>query len=253
MPNQADLDHDWALLVAQLSARLAWELSADDCERYSTALASYLPQGATPDQVQRTCRHYHEDHQLFVALSDTANPEANQIWAQWLDQARAILAAHGFTRLHDGSVDLHDLAQMAITELVRALPTFRFQSSLKTWAYQVIVNTARRWLRDQRAKKRPQQCASLEQLPAWDQPLPEGEQPEALVNQLQVVALVRAILADADDTRLVRIFFLRHLHDRSAEEIGQLFALHPSRVRALLQQARTLLAQHSELQRWYSA
>jgi DNA-directed RNA polymerase specialized sigma24 family protein len=52
------------------------------------------------------------------------------------------------------------------------------------------------------------------------------------------------------DDRLATIFRQRYLFERSAEEIGNQFQLHPSRIRALLKQARLILAEDPTLRAW---
>lgn len=250
MQRQADPGRGWEALVVRLNASKGWGLDQGALARYCAALCAYIPADANPGLVQRICTYYHQDHQLFAALSDRSHGLAEQTWTDWYQWALAVLYKEGLPRNGDCALEAHDMAQTALLELVAALPSFRFQSTLKTWAYQVIVNTARRMLRDSRAQKRPQQCASLDQLPGFDQPIPAGEQPPA-VTELQLLGeLVGAVLAYSGDARMARIFLLHAANDYTTETIGRLVQLHPSRVRALLADARAILQHHPALQAW---
>ncbi len=59
-----------------------------------------------------------------------------------------------------------------------------------------------------------------------------------------------AILAEQPDQRLGHLFYLWAVEDRRSAEIGALVHLHPSRVRALLQQIRLLLRDHPAIRAW---
>jgi RNA polymerase sigma factor (sigma-70 family) len=250
MRREVEAARGWEALVAALGAEQGWGLDQADQICYAAALRAYLPAEATAAEVRRVCGYYHQDHQLVAALSDQAHPCHSRAWDMWTQLALQTLYGAGLARSSDHSHDAQDLAQAALVELARALPTFRYQSRLKTWMHTVVVRTARRLHRDSHAKKRPQQCASLDQLLAFDQPLPAGDLPEAATDAQALRELVWSALASAADERLARIFFLHAVEDCATEAIGQIVELHPSRVRALIAQSRAILQRHSGLQAW---
>lgn len=250
MQREVDATHCWEALVATLRAEQGWELSQEDLARYVAELRACLPASATVTEVRRTCGYYHQDHSLVTALRDQAHPEHSAAWDAWTRMALHVLYSVGLVPSSDAASDAHDLAQAALMELVRSLPKFRYQSQLSTWAHAVVVNTARRLHRDSRAKKRPQQCASLDQLPEFDQLLSAGDYPEAATNARMLYELIQTRLMTHGNDRLARIFFLQAVDDCATEQIGQIVQLHPSRVRALLAHARNILRDHPDLQTW---
>lgn len=251
MQREVDATHCWEAQVAALDVEQGWGLDQADRARYVAALHVCLPAEATAAEVRRVCGYYHQDHRLVAALRKQAHPQHSQAWDTWTQLAIQTLYSEGLARSSDQAHDPHDLAQAALAELARALPTFRYQSRLETWMHAVVVRTARRLYRDSHAKKRPQQCASLNQMPEFDQPLPTGgDHPEAATDAKALRELVWTALANAADERMARIFFLHAVEDCATEAIGQRVQLHPSRVRALLAQARAILQNHPGLQAW---
>ncbi len=91
--------------------------------------------------------------QTVAALRDARQAGHEQAWQQWMHQALLILRRAGLAWSSDQAVDSDDLAQIARAELVRALPSYRYQSRLFIWANRVVVQIARRHLRDSRRSK----------------------------------------------------------------------------------------------------
>jgi RNA polymerase sigma factor (sigma-70 family) len=250
MQREVEAAHGWEALVAALDMEQGWGLAEVEQARYVAALRAYLPTEATAAEVRRVCAYYHQDHGLVAALRDQNHPQHSPAWDTWTQLALQTLYGAGLARSSDHAHDAHDLAQAALVELTHALPTFRYQSRLETWMHAVVVRTARRLYRDSHAKKRPQQCASLTQLPEFDQPVPMGDHPETATDAKVLRELVWTALTSTADERMARIFFLHAVEDCATEAIGQRVQLHPSRVRALLAQARAILQNHPGLQAW---
>lgn len=253
MEREMSPDPGWQALITDLSAELSWNLDLAEISSYSRVLREYVSAGAGAAEVRRICIYYHQDHRLVAALMNRAHPLHCQIWAEWTQQALQMLYKAGFARIGDHAVSAEDLAQASLVELARSLPRFQFRSRLSTWAHTVVVQTARRMLRDSRAQKRPRNLASFDQSPELDAPIPDAEQPEAEASAHVLLDLVSAVLAHAGDDRLAYIFYLSAVDDLPSDEIGRLVHLHPSRVRALLAQARALLQQHPSLQSWLAS
>jgi len=108
----------------------------------------------------------------------------------------------------------------------------------------------RRHIRDSRAKKRAQRPDSLDALPDLDVVACANDEPEQQALHNILIGQISAVLIQGGDDRLAFIFHLWANDDRPAEEIGKLVHLHPSRVRALLVQARTILQQHPVILSW---
>lgn len=239
-------------VLAALNEEFNWGLDDNAIRRYSIALQKLLPKDCSPEQLRLTCIVYHADHQLVEILRDELHPRHREEW-EWLrNQVAQILRVKKLDWMSDPAITAEDIIQMAQFELARSLARFRYLSSFKTWSYHVVVQTAMHLVRDSLAKKRAQRPLSLDGPLALEVALQEARHPEAEVHCQQLLALATQILRREKDDRLALIFELWASHDRTTEEIAQTVNLHPSRVRALLQEARTLLKNHPAIQQWQS-
>lgn len=226
-----------------------WHLDGITRERYVRALTPLL---ADVPSARRTTivLNYHLDHRVVAALRDARNPAHNDAWTQWSAQVLAILRRNSLDWSRDGSVDSEDLAQMARGDLARALPSYGYQSRFLSWAYSVVVRSVQRHVRAVQAQRRAAPVTSLEHLST---PLPAEEetlQPEHAAHASLLAEQVHTVLSRQSDPRLPAIFRLWAIEDRTSAEIGALVNLHESRVRALLKQARTVLAGDAAIQQW---
>lgn len=238
-------------VVAALSSELGWNLRPADVQRYAETLTYFLAESASEAEVRRICAYYHQDHEFMAALSDHSHTLHSQVWKEWTQLALQTLYKFGLAEIGDLSVAAEDLAQAALVEIFRSLHSFRYQSRLKTWAYRVVVRTAQRLFRDSRAQKRARNLPSLNQFPDLDAPVVDAHLPETEVHTAMLINVACQVLMCSGDKRLVQIFCLSVVYDRSTEEIAQIVHLHPSRVRALLAEARTLLRKHPALHAWW--
>ncbi|MEI7768335.1 MAG: sigma-70 family RNA polymerase sigma factor [Chloroflexales bacterium] len=244
------LSAHWCVVIAALSAEYGWELNAEDVERYALALRSLLPDTCDETMLRRVCSYYHADHQLVDALRDSRHPRHSEQWKVWMDQVVEILRKAGLYWSSDSAVDSDDLAQVAQIALVASLQNFAYRSSFATWAHTVTVQSVRRHIRDSRAKKRAQRPESLDSSPDLDAPARDEDEPEQQALNHVLINQIHTIMLQGGDKRIAFIFHLWAIDDRSTEEIGKRIHLHPSRVRALLAQARTILQQHPAIQTW---
>jgi RNA polymerase sigma factor (sigma-70 family) len=242
-----------ALVVAANQAQ-GWKLDVKTCQRYADEIAPLLAADAPDDLIADVVANYHADHLAVKDLLDPALPGHASAWEQWMRQVLHILQHAGLAWLSDGAVDSEDLVQIACAELARALPSYRYQSRLSAWAYRVIVQITRRYLRDSRRAKRAIRPDSLDRLTSVDDSAPvASEAAEETVHARLLYEQVRAVLDKQPDQRLGLIFHLAAIEDRRVAEIGALVQLSQPRVRALLQQIRQVLREHPTLQAWAEA
>lgn len=233
-----------------LNEELHWNLDLLALQRYLSNLSSYAPEGCPDALLRSMIVNYHLDHQLVAALRDQNHAQHDAAWTDWLQQVLAILHHNGLAWSDDVALDAEDLAQIARAALVHSLGSYRYASRLSTWAHQVVVQSVRRALRDSRAAKRAGRPESLDQLPSGDLPDKPIEHPETLASAAALSDQIATILNQHGGPRLVAIFQLWAINDLRPAQIGALVALHPSRVRTLLLEARRLLQQHPTIQSW---
>jgi RNA polymerase sigma factor (sigma-70 family) len=248
--NASDLELRCEAIVAALNEEEGWTLSAGELQAYRCDIPCYLPDPCSESQIHMVATNYHRDHALVQTLLEPDHQQHTAAWTEWMPQVIRILQHAGLARSDDTAENSEDLTQVALMALVRALPHFRYASRFSTWAYQVIVQSVQRHLRDQRAAKRAVRADSLEQSGGYHVPIGEAEHP-VLVAEAHVLAeLIERLLAAQPDQRLVRIFRLWAYADARVEEIGQQVQLSPARVRILLNQIRDLLQHNPDIQAW---
>ena len=240
----------WSTMITALSAEHGWALSGEEVERYLLALDRLLPATCTVADLHQVCNHYHTDHRQVETLCKHDHPDHSAGWLAWLGQATEILHKAGLHWSSDSAVHCDDLVQVAQMALVVSLPNFAYRSSFTTWAYTVVVQSVRRHIRDSCAKKRAQRPASLDAAPELAVPAAEADEPEQQAATSLLIDQIRTILIQGGDERLALIFHLWAVDDLATEVIGKRIHLHPSRVRALLVQARTLLQRHPTIRTW---
>ncbi|EFO81197.1 ECF subfamily RNA polymerase sigma-24 factor [Oscillochloris trichoides DG-6] len=233
-----------------LSAELGWGLSPKEAESYAHALQSLLPHDASYAEFRKVCAYYHTNHALVEVLRNHGHPSNTHEWQVWEVNIAQILHKNGLAWSRDGAVELKDLIQIAQAALLASLPSFRYKSSFYTWAYKVVVLCIRRHIRDTKATKRGHQADSLDENPELDLPDPRQIDPSEQLMGSMLHHTIHAILLQHGDERLAKIFDLYAVHDRPTAEIARTFDLHPSRVRALLTDARKVLRNHPEMQAW---
>lgn len=245
----ADREH-CATTIAALNAELEWQLTADHQRFYVAALLQCGAPPSVDSDLRRLAIRFHQEHTIVEALRDRAHPQHEAVWEQWCSQALRILRHQGLGVPGDALTDIHDLAQVALEGLVRALPSFRYASRFSTWAYTVISHSAQCHLRDLHAAKRSGPTASIDQPDALDVAAPEVDQPEAHAEARVLAALIDAVLADQPDQRWRTIFQLWMYEDQRLADIARNVGISASRVSVLLDQIILLLRQHPKLMAW---
>jgi RNA polymerase sigma-70 factor (ECF subfamily) len=148
-------------------------------------------------------------------------------------------------RLTGNRSDAEDLAQDALLRAVRALPGFRGDSQLSTWAYRITVNA---WKNRVRAEKRRKfwSTVTLGLVSGSDGEKMEvdvkADEPalDAGLEKAEGAAAVQAALLtlDGDDRAIV---LLREIEEKSYEEIGAMLDLPQGTVKSRLFRARAKL------------
>lgn len=143
---QVPLEERCEAMVSVLNAVHGWQVAADEQAVYVSALVRLLPADASDDMLRRRAERFHADHRLVESLRDHHNPYHAAMWTTWLTQAIMVVQRHG--QANTTAADVEVLARTTLEELVRAVPTFRYDSHFSTWAYTIIARTISRYLRD---------------------------------------------------------------------------------------------------------
>ena len=231
----------------ELDEELGWKLDADAQQRYAHAIAELADVDCADSRLRTIACNYHKDHVLVMALRNSQDPGYEQAWERVAGEVVVCVRKAGLAWSQDATVDVDDLVQTARTAVFRSIGSFRFVSKFSTWLHQVVVRSIQRSIRDRKAKKRDVQPESLENV---DAPVQEEHHPEAIASARALLAEIKAILATHPDPRLVELFSLWTHDDLSMQQIGEKLHLHPSRVRALLAEARRFLQQHPNIRTW---
>jgi RNA polymerase sigma-70 factor (ECF subfamily) len=135
-----------------------------------------------------------------------------------------------------------DLSQEVFLRVFRTLPSFRGQSTLRTWIYRIVVNQASNRLRWWRRRHRAQQVP-LEEHAAAHGELPDrrnAAMPDRLLQQREVADRVWGALAQLPfDQRTVIV--LREIDGLSYEEIAESLGVAVGTVKSRLARARGTL------------
>lgn len=132
-----------------------------------------------------------------------------------------------------------DLSQEVFLKVFRTLPSFRGQSTLKTWIYRIVVNQAsnrqRWWRRRHRQKQVP-----LDEVKPLEAELAESRSfasPDRVLQQRETAGRVWAALARLPFDQRAAII-LREIDGLSYEEIATSLGLAVGTVKSRLARAR---------------
>lgn len=239
--------------LERLNIQEGWGLMAQELRALAQAIAPQLDRDSSPTQIRTVCVNYRSNVGLVRALGDSCSADHAELWAAWMTQARAILRHARCDWAADVAVDLDDLAQIAMLELCRALPSYRYQSRFSTWAYQVIVRGVQRHLRDMSAQKRVGDI--VYGIDPRDLPVPAAlaDAPEAQALSRTLEHTVEEELERAIGERNTTVFRLWACEDLPAEAIGEHVGLSVARVYAIIAQARKHLQGNESVRHWHQA
>lgn len=163
--------------------------------------------------------------------------------SQFLDQ-NAQLVYNLALRLVGNPSDAEDLAQDALLRALKALPTFRGESSPSTWVYRITINT---WKNRVRSEKRRGLWKMIpltlfsgkeqDEEPAFkagDAPLDSG------LEAAEKGGLVQKALLELDEESRA-VVVLRELHGQSYQQIAEALDIPEGTVKSRLSRARETL------------
>jgi len=141
-------------------------------------------------------------------------------------------------RIVGGTEDAEEITQDVFMKIYHHLKDFKFQSSLSTWVYRIMVNSALNYVKKEAQKKR--------NVPYIDELSSQPQEP-SLANREYQEKLVNELLGALNpDQRAVIV--LRSIEGLSYEEIAQSLQIPLNTVRSRIKRAReTMLALKKEV------
>lgn len=97
--------------------------------------------------IRRIIRNYYREGPMVEEMLTPGSADGERLWGEWRAYIWRIARYH--KTLPPEKAD--DLVQTAFFQMRRALSNFRFESSLKTYYWNVFSNCYKQWLRDHRA------------------------------------------------------------------------------------------------------
>lgn len=251
MSNHGELTERCLAVLAELSREHRWTLRDEQREAYVRAIVPMLAPEASDAELFKRLLYYHLDHDLVGALVDSAHPGHRASWEAWCVSALRIVRHTGLADSTGPLSSPEDLSQIALEEVLKALPSYAYRSRFTTWAYPVIVRAVQRQCSSHRAAKRSGPTLSLDAaLSATDPQASAGDHPEVASSAHLLAELARQVLSESKDTRMALVFQLWAVEDRRLTDIARVVGLDPSRVSVLLKEARKLLQQDPSVRAW---
>ena len=243
-----DLYNQCLATVTELDAELGWGLSEAVREQYARAVVGLVDAERLEQRMWAIVQNYHEDHQRLAILRQPNHPDHNHAWEQVKKHIANIMQKNNLAWSSDQAIDRDDLVQIACTAVADKLHTFRFESRFTTWITPVAVRSGQRTVRDSLAQKRAGRPDSLDLIES--SALPTDSHFERHISERLLVEQISAILQTHKHPQAAEIFLLRHYQGLGTKEIGERLYFHPSRVRALLAEAKALLQDDPSLRDW---
>lgn len=230
-----------------------WCYHEADLSRMTHLMLTYAPRPHHEAQLRTVIKNLWHDAHDVEALRSEDHHEHARVWADWMAHARAILRHNRLDWARDTAVDFDDLAQIAMLELSRSLPSYGYRSRFSTWAYQVITRGVQRHLRNLAAKKRAAVVDHRVDPLQLMQVIADCDHPEARICDQALHTLITESLVRVLGVRNAQVFTLWVCDDLSAEMIGHRIGLSTPRVHAILTQARQYLRGYEPVLRWRDA
>ena len=143
----------------------------------------------------------------LIRRCQTGDKEA---FGMLVEQYRSMLFGIAYLMMRDRGL-AEDVVQEALIQIWKHLPSFRLQSSIKTWLVRIVINEVKQQFRK---KKLPQ--VSLEDVPDVTNELDEPE--SVLIHDQERQRLRQAIAKLPSDQR--EAIVLRYFSDLSVPEIA---------------------------------
>lgn len=240
-----------AVLARSLAAEEGWALDPGQFDLLVALAVTYLPARCADAHIRTVLKNIRHDSPVVEALRQQGAPGHVEEWSNWMRQVQAILRHAGLNWTRDSAVDCDDLAQVALLELARSLPGYRYASRFSTWAYQVITRAVQRHLRDLAAKKRAGEIDRAVDLNSLALLAGEADQPEQQASGRFLTMLVEDELLAAFGRRNTVVFHLWARDDLSAEMISRRIGLSTARIYAIIALAREHLQARATIKQWY--
>lgn len=167
-------------------------------------------------------------HALALAARDGESVAFTRLYEHTKEQAWSVLF-----RVVGASPDLEDLLQESYLQLMRALKTYRGDSTVRTFVHRVCVNVGLMYLRKKRRRK--EDVSAHEQLPELE--AHELHNPERAAHVTQAAQAARHALGRMSDEKAA-VFVYHDILDLKPEEISALMRCPPNTVRSRLNRAR---------------
>jgi RNA polymerase sigma-70 factor, ECF subfamily len=194
----------------------------------SESLESVFPEGATTQVEQEDAR--------LIQASRRGDQDAFAILLQ-KHQRRVFNVILRIVHDYD---DASDVTQETFLAAWQGLPSFRSEARFSTWLYSIAYHCSLRQLERRKHEEALQTVMQEQQLPE-DAHL--EKRPEEMVEQYDMQARVREHLSQLPMKYRV-VLILRHLQDRTYEEMAQILNLPIGTIKTHLFRARNLLKEH---------
>ena len=155
-------------------------------------------------------------------------PSLDQEFLEFLNRCQPLLRRVG-RAYSDSPEDLEDLFQEMVYQLWRSYPTFRGESSPKTWVYRVALNTAISALRSRTKTEKPTALGTAHEQIAT--PAPKGDP-----RRLDLLYRMIRRLSQVD-----RALVLLYLEGLSYKELASILGLSESHVGVKLSRIKARL------------
>jgi RNA polymerase sigma-70 factor (ECF subfamily) len=136
----------------------------------------------------------------------------------------------------DDPIEASEVTQETFISALKALRTYRDQSSFKSWIYKIAFNKSRSHLRKQKILERLRSTlTTIFQVEAQKALSPE----EAIIENEEEAAVWKSLNKLNEHHRIVVI--LRYFHELSVAEIAEILSIHEGTIHSRLHNARERL------------
>ena len=139
-----------------------------------------------------------------------------------------------------------DLTQEIFVKCYQALPTFHFNSSVKTWLWRIAINHTKDYLKSWYVKN-----VETAQETLFAQVKSEASVEQAVIQLEQDDELARAVFDLPVKYR--EVIYLCYYEEQSMKEMAEVLQLNESTVKTRLRTAKQLLKKRLECGRWKNA
>ncbi|ABX04625.1 MAG TPA: RNA polymerase sigma factor [Herpetosiphon sp.] len=214
-------------------------------------LGHYLTESETIPSNNEIIAWHWADYAVVQALREPTDPAHSDTWQTTMLLIHSIVKKQSHIWQADPSNTFEDVCSTCLLTVWAALPSFRYHSSLQTWAMTVIINAIRKQNRLTRATKRdPKQRAEPGLEALLHIPAAEQTQPEAIIMAQEFLVIINEVLAHPEYKLVREVFLLAVILDMKGSDIAKRLGVAQSTVSQRLAAARALLAKHERIRKW---